>query len=574
MPSPRGGGGNFPPRAHLPPRLGGFASGQQSHDYDRHPNKQQLQQLPPNASNGGGGGGDEPSPMSVVNTLEDARSPDISRNLNVIEERVPSQDQEFTPPQEVMLQQGPPPTPTANNALPMPGPYGMPPPGMPMPPHMHHGAPYPPPHHHPHHPPHPHGHPGMPPHPHMPPFHMSPPGAMMPHMGQFGGEAWPCDYCGIKFPNWEACSAHEHSCAAGAYHHQQQLSMRGPPPNGTMSLPGRAPRNRAHRGRKMALASFPNQGHLLIDENAEYAPNTDRTTYLLSTPADGESLSDRQCYVRSHFVELFISTASDVSSRHSRGAQKLHLNQIGLRCAYCVKLKARDRAERAICYPSSISRIYQTVADMQRFHFESCVAIPPKVLHMYKSLKTTRPRGVGSPQSYWDRSAREIGLIDTEEGIQVNVMSGGQSRLEMQKKSTVTGQLEWLGESGHQGQEQEQGSNLEAPVLEGNIEGVRGGQVQVNEGRGELGTPDLQAPEEHVPTSTTPVVSSPGSDSASKEEDHHNKQAPSATNKKEGANEDDANILLMLKQTPESPDTGSGNGVVEEEQIATSVAEV
>ena len=36
---------------------------------------------------------------------------------------------------------------------------------------------------------------------------------------------------------------------------------------------------------------------------------------------------------------------------------------------------------------------------------------------LYKELKTTRPRGVGSPQAYWISSAREIGLIDSESGI-------------------------------------------------------------------------------------------------------------------------------------------------------------
>lgn len=154
-----------------------------------------------------------------------------------------------------------------------------------------------------------------------------------------------------------------------------------------------------------------------MDPNEEYANNTDRPTFSLALPTDGQSLSDRQCYVRTHFVELFVATEADVSARHSRGAQKLHLNQVGLRCAYCAKLKPRDRAERAVCYPSSINRIYQTVADMQRFHFEACSAIPPKVLRIYKSLKTTRPRGVGSPQSYWDKSARELGLVDSDCGI-------------------------------------------------------------------------------------------------------------------------------------------------------------
>jgi len=321
-----------------------------------------------------------------------------------------------------------------------------------------------------------------------------------------------------------------------------------------------------------------------MDENAEYAQNNDRDTYLLSTSADGESLSDRQCYVRSHFVELFVATAQDVSSRHSRGAQKLHLNQIGLRCAYCVKLKPRDRAERAICYPSSISRIYQTVADMQRFHFESCVAIPPKVLQAYKSLKTTRPRGVGSPQSYWDKSAREIGLIDTEEGIQINDQDGGKEKLEKQKKSIVTGMLEQMDQQGSDQNVQAQG-----PVKDEELP---------------LGAP-VRGPQDSNATNTAgampssvpaAVVSSPGSDNASKEEDEHNIHNKGTTpaaacltprsdppmpsissidNKEPGDGkevtmtsstsnveaEEDANILLMLKKTPESPprNTNAGN---------------
>uniref|UniRef100_A0A7S1YK13 Uncharacterized protein n=1 Tax=Grammatophora oceanica TaxID=210454 RepID=A0A7S1YK13_9STRA len=138
---------------------------------------------------------------------------------------------------------------------------------------------------------------------------------------------------------------------------------------------------------------------------------------LLAMPADSDSLSDRQCYVRSEFVEVFAATEKDVAARHSKGAQKLVMGQVGIRCIHCAHLKPKNRAERAVCYPSSISRIYQTVADMQRFHFEQCREIPDQVRKIYKSLKTTRPRGVGSPQTYWVQSAKMLGMIDTEEGI-------------------------------------------------------------------------------------------------------------------------------------------------------------
>jgi len=364
-------------------------------------------------------------------------------------------------------------------------------------------------------------------------------------------------------------------------------SMGGISPGGTMTVHAGGtveaamghnsnPRNRSSKGRKMTLASFPNQGHLVVDENSEYAQNDDRLTYLLSTASDSESLSDRQCYVRSHFVELFIATPQDVSARHSRGAQKLHVNQIGLRCAYCVKIKPRDRAERAICYPSSISRIYQTVADMQRFHFESCVAIPPRVLHVYKSLKTTRPRGVGSPQSYWDKSAREIGLLDTEEGIQVNVKEGGEKQFERQRKSAITGLLESFGRDNQQGR---QGSvTCQGQLVKSQVP-VREEEVLIEA--------SLQGPQNPPATRTvlTAVVSSPGSDNVSNDEASNNHSQNSAavvcapgapsdpctkdkvdraiTNDEKSKKdvvtstsveaEEDANMLLMLKKTPESP---------------------
>lgn len=138
---------------------------------------------------------------------------------------------------------------------------------------------------------------------------------------------------------------------------------------------------------------------------------------LLALPADSDSLSDRQCYVRAEMVEIFAAAEKDVSARHSKGAQKLSVGQVGIRCIHCSHLRARDRAERAVCYPSSIARIYQTVADMQRFHFEQCSQIPEHVRQIYKKLKTTRPRGVGSPQTYWIQSAKSLGLADTTNGI-------------------------------------------------------------------------------------------------------------------------------------------------------------
>lgn len=641
-----GSSSNFPPRAHLPPRLGGnfgesnSAAGPQYNDYDRRaPVK--LQQLQP--PRGSSDGAPAASPTGVSNTLlEDTRSPEGSRNLERFEERVPSVEGrgEQQQHQDQLNQHPSPPSPSYQDALKMetphgpPGPpqalppvevtgsptnappnphmppYGMPPPGMPMHhypgPHHHPAYPPPSPHHHPyphhpsmfppHHGPPPPGHPGMPPqfhpqqhHPHHPHHQaMSPmhaPGTPMHGHGQF--------------TNWEDGSAHEGTYPPGAYHHPGSAHHHPRLPPGAPISSTSPGRGRKLKGRKMALSSFPNNGHLLMDENAEYAQNTDRDTYLLSTANDSESLSDRQCYVRSHFVEVFISSQQDVSSRHSRGAQKLSINQIGLRCAYCAKLKPRDRAERAICYPSSISRIYQTVADMQRFHFESCVAIPPKVMHTYKSLKTTRPRGRGSPQSYWDKSARDIGLVDTPQGIQVASAEEdgglGGEKLRAQIKSVITGMLESLNGPPLPPPPQ---ANVPPPmhVKEEPVPHhhpppsyhmMHAPPPAIHDGPHDPSAPVIRhapassvaslAPSVAAPTHAA-VVSSPGSDNASKEEDHGDSiplpnsssmdnASLSIRKETQGTSTEDANMLLMLKQSPESPPTNDETTKEEEDEV-------
>lgn len=69
---------------------------------------------------------------------------------------------------------------------------------------------------------------------------------------------------------------------------------------------------------------------------------------------------------------------------------------------------------------------------MQRFHFEQCREIPDHVRQIYKKLKTTRPRGVGSPQTYWMSSAKTLNLVDTDEaGIRFDndLIGGGKEHI-------------------------------------------------------------------------------------------------------------------------------------------------
>lgn len=270
---------------------------------------------------------------------------------------------------------------------------------------------------------------------------------------------WACDYCNVAtFVSYEEACAHEEDCARR--HHEQYGHVhpsRGPIPQYDRAPPGPPGPSLGHpyhaeltgppvpyrkpmwdtRGPPMPhfehhqpyppphghgayhtpprYQGYTGYPHETPHSPHHYQPNQKRM--LLAMPTDADSLSDRQCYVRSDMVEIFAATDTDVSARHSKGAQKLVIGQVGIRCIHCAHLRPRDRAERAVCYPSSVSRIYQTVADMQRFHFEQCRQIPNEIRKVYKSLKTTRPRGVGSPQTYWVQSARLLDLTDSETGI-------------------------------------------------------------------------------------------------------------------------------------------------------------
>ena len=267
---------------------------------------------------------------------------------------------------------------------------------------------------------------------------MSPSYAMA-HNIQLRPRRWACDYCNVAtFPTFEEACAHEEACGRRHVAHCGHSPGYAPaqPPSSQMYNSGlgalvHASQEVQHNSRwgeqphksneqsgypAPRFQKFRMTGHEGRDGAANPTdPNQKRM--LLALPNDSDSLSDRQCFVRTDFVEVFAATEKEVASRHSKGAQKLCEGQVGIRCIHCNHLRPKDRAERAVCYPSSISRIYQTVADMQRFHFEQCTEIPEQTRKIYKSLKTTRPRGVGSPQIYWIQSAKLLGLVDTDNGI-------------------------------------------------------------------------------------------------------------------------------------------------------------
>jgi hypothetical protein len=143
---------------------------------------------------------------------------------------------------------------------------------------------------------------------------------------------------------------------------------------------------------------------------------TQRVCVSLSTDEDQNWLSEFLCFVRSDLVEIFRANQDDVRSRNS--SKKVLHGQVGIRCRFCSHLRAR--ASRSSSYPSSLSRIYQSLTMMLRDHFGVCNAIPAAQKQQFLELKGKTSQGATDSKHYWVCSANKMGLVDSESGIWVS----------------------------------------------------------------------------------------------------------------------------------------------------------
>ena len=140
-----------------------------------------------------------------------------------------------------------------------------------------------------------------------------------------------------------------------------------------------------------------------------------RTVHNLSGTDDASWLSQYLSYVRKECAEVYVATAADVKSRNN--SKKIVPGQVGIRCRYCAHLHHRDRAGRSSSFPSSKSRIYQSITMMLRDHFPRCSEMPQDVWSRFFALKNLPLQGTTDSKKYWVDSAGELGMIDTDTGI-------------------------------------------------------------------------------------------------------------------------------------------------------------
>jgi hypothetical protein len=137
----------------------------------------------------------------------------------------------------------------------------------------------------------------------------------------------------------------------------------------------------------------------------------------LGMPEDKMSLSPLRCFLREQ-VCAFEATKEDIAVR-TPTTFSVTVGQVGVACVHCLRLPSKMRLNRAVCFPFSIARIYQSVADIQRFHFDECKMMPADTKQKFVELQGSSSKGSKglATRQYWVSSAKKLGLVDTEKGI-------------------------------------------------------------------------------------------------------------------------------------------------------------
>jgi len=135
-------------------------------------------------------------------------------------------------------------------------------------------------------------------------------------------------------------------------------------------------------------------------------------------------------------IEVFTATPTDMAQPAPGRKNPIRLNQVGLRCIHCKHLPPRDRVKRAVCYPSSVGRVYHSVSDMKFDHFSNCRGLSEDLRAKLATLKkqckrrgadkqngssgSSSSKGTSSPAStaqYYHDCARKMGMSDSNGGI-------------------------------------------------------------------------------------------------------------------------------------------------------------
>ena len=161
----------------------------------------------------------------------------------------------------------------------------------------------------------------------------------------------------------------------------------------------------------------PNRGNQ-HDDDSGGSRRARSLPVILAQPEDHLKLSAHQVFLR-HQIEAF-RAGRDETSTHTRGRNKpICIDQVGIRCRYCAHLPISRRQKGSTYFPSSLQGIYQAAQNMSTTHLQCglCNHMSNEIKDEFSRLLATKVSSSGAGRPYWAESARNLGLVDTEEGI-------------------------------------------------------------------------------------------------------------------------------------------------------------
>ena len=213
-----------------------------------------------------------------------------------------------------------------------------------------------------------------------------------------------------------------------------QLGIRGSQPSSVNGQAVNAANPVSMMPQSLTAAPVATSASVVGEEGAEQSrrPNQFQQTYtadqigpevpeslpaVLDLPEDEMKLSAYQLLLRGQ-IEAFSASGDDLAT-HARGRNKpITLRQVGIRCRHCKHIALNRRKKGSVYFPFSLLGLYQAAQNMgaSHFHGESCSALPPDLKEKFVESIACKST-VGSGKQYWAKSARKLGLVDTEHGI-------------------------------------------------------------------------------------------------------------------------------------------------------------
>lgn len=177
---------------------------------------------------------------------------------------------------------------------------------------------------------------------------------------------------------------------------------------------------RSSKKRKLDIVHKQTSKDLLLPRY-EGQEDTNKSILLLARKEDADHLNPIHCFVRQN-IEVFVASEEDITAPCPGRKNTIKAGQVGLRCIHCRHVKNRNRAKRAVCYPSTIARVYNCVSDMKFDHFSLCKYLPALQRDIFNSLRNkkesqARGKGGNNTSKYYYDTAIQIGMRETLGGI-------------------------------------------------------------------------------------------------------------------------------------------------------------